>query len=421
MNFMKFFFTISFIAVLVGCQTQSVRQTSSDRLYKKENNELNAQFVVYHVNDSVSQLFYKISNETIVYKKTDTSTAFYSNIKLFLRISNDETLDVIRDTASDIIYDRQTQVKVRDLIGSFYFTLKHGSKYHVNIDVFDVNKKVKYTQNVFADKTSKETRQNFLITNWAGEVSFNSYYKPEEVVYIKSDRNQEKVFMTDYFEYKFNVALPPFTLSTMPQFQYKPEYSKSLYLKNDRFELELPKSGLVHLKTNSETKEGVTFFIYESSFPKIKNAEQMVLATRYIMAKKEFDNCINASDKKVAIDAFWLEIAGSNERAKELIKRYYGRVQEANRLFTSYQEGWKTDRGMIYIVFGAPNKVSTRKNGEIWTYGEVGNPNSIVFTFNKVSNPFTDNDYYLERNEFFKMPWYQAVDMWRQGRIYIDN
>lgn len=418
---MKFFFTISFIAVLVGCQTQSVRQTSSDRLYKKENNELNAQFVVYHVNDSVSQLFYKISNETIVYKKTDTSSAFYSNIKLFLRISNDETLDVIRDTASDVIYDRQTQVKVRDLIGSFYFTLKNGNKYHVNIDVFDVNKKVKYTQNVFADKTSKETRQNFLITNWAGEVSFNSYYKPEEVVYIKSDRNQEKVFMTDYFEYKFNVALPPFTLSTMPQFQYKPEYSKSLYFKNDRFELELPKSGLVHLKTNSETKEGVTFFIYESSFPKIKNAEQMVLATRYIMAKKEFDNCINASDKKVAIDAFWLEIAGSNERAKELIKRYYGRVQEANRLFTSYQEGWKTDRGMIYIVFGAPNKVSTRKNGEIWTYGEVGNPNSIVFTFNKVSNPFTDNDYYLERNEFFKMPWYQAVDMWRQGRIYIDN
>ena len=418
---MKFFFIVSLVSLVLGCQPQRVRQTSSDRLYKKENNELNAQFVVYHINDSVSQLFYKISNETIVYKKTDTSLAFYSNLKLFLRISNDETLDVTRDTASTVILDRQTEVKVRDLTGSFFFTLKHGSKYHVNIDVFDVNKKVKYTQNVFADKSSKETRQNFLITNWAGEVSFNSYCKPDDVVYVKSDRNQEKVYVVDFFEYKFNVALPPFTLSTMPQFQYKPDYSKNLYLKNDRFELELPKLGLVHLKTNSNTKEGVTFFIYESAFPKIKNAEQMVLATRYIMAKKEFDSCINSSDKKVGIDAFWLEIAGSNERAKELIKRYYGRVQEANRLFTSYQEGWKTDRGMIYIVFGAPNKVSTRKNGEIWTYGEVGNPSSVVFTFEKVSNPFTDNDFYLERNEFFKMPWYQAVDMWRQGRIYIDN
>jgi GWxTD domain-containing protein len=147
----------------------------------------------------------------------------------------------------------------------------------------------------------------------------------------------------------------------------------------------------------------------------------MILATRFIMSKKEFDACINAIDKKASIDKFWLDIAGSEERAKELIKKYYGRVQEANKLFLSYQEGWKTDRGMIYIVFGAPNKVTKHKNGEVWTYGEVGNSNSVVYSFLKVINPFTDNDYYLERSETLKNPWYQAVDMWRQGRVYLDN
>ena len=40
------------------------------------------------------------------------------------------------------------------------------------------------------------------------------------------------------------------------------------------------------------------------------------------MAKKEFDNCMLADDKKGAIDKFWIDIAGSNERAKELIKKY---------------------------------------------------------------------------------------------------
>ena len=147
----------------------------------------------------------------------------------------------------------------------------------------------------------------------------------------------------------------------------------------------------------------------------------MVLATRYIMAKKEFEFCLQASDKKLAIDDFWLDIGGSSERAKELIKKYYGRVMEANKLFTSFQEGWKTDRGMIYIVFGAPNKVTKRKDGEIWTYGEGTNSSSIVFSFIKIINPFSDNDYYLERNETYKDSWYQAVDMWRQGRIYLDN
>ena len=72
---------------------------------------------------------------------------------------------------------------------------------------------------------------------------------------------------------------------------------------------------------------------------------------------------------------------------------------------------------MIYVVFGAPNRVTKRKNGEIWLYGEGGSPVSTLFSFVKVINPFSDNDYYLERDESFKQPWYQAVE----GKIYLDN
>ena len=67
------------------------------------------------------------------------------------------------------------------------------------------------------------------------------------------------------------------------------------------------------------------------------------------------------------------------------------------------------------------SKVIKHKNGEQWVYGETNTPSSLIFSFIKIINPFTDNDYYLERNETYKMPWYQAVDMWRQGRIYLDN
>ena len=405
----------------MGCQTQKVNQTSNDRLYKKENNELNAQYLIYHINDSISQLFYEISNDVLVYKKSDTSNFFYSHVKLFLKISSEDNLDVPYDTASLVIKDRQTDVMVKTLSGTLLFKLKPNLKYHVEVNVYDVNKKTRYAHSLLADKTSKNTRQNFLITDYRNNVFFNSYYKPQEVVYVRSDRNPEKLFLVDYFKPQFKLALPPFSTDPMPHFSYKPDSSFSIYSNDNRFELTLPHKGFYHIKTNENTKEGVTFFVYEAGFPKIKNAEQMIFATRYIMAKKEFDNCLNNPDKKIAIDNFWLELSGSNERAKQLIKKYYGRVQEANKLFSSFQEGWKTDRGMIYVVFGAPNKVTKRKNGEIWTYGETGNPNSIIFPFVKVINPFTDNDFYLERNEILKMPWYQAVDMWRQGRIYLDN
>lgn len=423
MNYIKIFFWFQYVAfiLLTSCTSQKVNQTSTDRLYKKENNELAAKYTVYHINDSISQLYYDISNESLLYKKTDTSIAFFSNVKLLLKVSAEDNLGLTLDTASVMIIDKQTDAIVKYLKGDVLFKLKSGSNYYIDINVIDINKKTIYTHSEYSNKTSVATRQNFLMTNARDEVLFSSYYKPNEIVYAQSTRNKEKLYEVDYFKSNFRLAPPPFSTEPMQHFSYKPDSVFSLYLKREKIEIALPQNGFYHLKTNNETKEGVTFFVYESSFPKIKNTEQMIMATRFIMAKKEYDNCMMAADKKAAIDKFWLDISGSNERAKELIRKYYGRVQEANKLFTSFQEGWKTDRGMIYVVFGAPNKVTKRKNGEVWTYGEIGNPNSIVFSFIKVINPFTDNDYYLERSEAFKAPWYQAVDMWRQGRIYLDN
>lgn len=423
MNYIKIFFWFQCVAfiLLASCTSQKVNQTSTDRLYKKENNELAAKYTVYHINDSISRLYYDISNESLLYKKTDTSIAFFSNVKLLLKVSAEDNLGLTLDTASVMIIDKQTDAIVKYLKGDVLFKLKSGSNYYIDINVIDINKKTIYTHSEFSNKSSIETRQNFLMTNARDEVLFSSYYKPNEIVYAQSNQNREKLYEVDYFKSNFRLAPPPFSTESMQHFSYKPDSVFSLYLKHEKLEIALPQNGFYHLKTNNATKEGVTFFVYESSFPKIKNTEQMIMATRFIMAKKEYDNCMMATDKKAAIDKFWLDISGSNERAKELIRKYYGRVQEANKLFTSFQEGWKTDRGMIYVVFGAPNKVTKRKNGEVWTYGEIGNPNSIVFSFIKVINPFTDNDYYLERSEAFKAPWYQAVDMWRQGRIYLDN
>ena len=130
---------------------------------------------------------------------------------------------------------------------------------------------------------------------------------------------------------------------------------------------------------------------------------------------------MNSSNKKQAIDDFWLDIGGSNERARELLKKYYGRVTESNKLFTSHQPGWQTDRGMIYIVFGAPSTMHKYNDGETWIYGNESQSNSIRFNFKKVINPFSDNDFIMEGSEYYKDAWYNAVEYWRQGRIYMDN
>ncbi|MCX6139591.1 MAG: GWxTD domain-containing protein [Candidatus Kapabacteria bacterium] len=66
----------------------------------------------------------------------------------------------------------------------------------------------------------------------------------------------------------------------------------------------------------------------------------------------------------------------------EALEEYYSRIEQANRRFKSYTEGWLTDMGRTYIVFGEPTNIEkfTAQNGVSlvvrWTY-----PNNTTFTF----------------------------------------
>jgi GWxTD domain-containing protein len=61
----------------------------------------------------------------------------------------------------------------------------------------------------------------------------------------------------------------------------------------------------------------------------------------------------------------------------------YRRVAFTNKRFTRYRPGWKTDMGMIYIIFGPPNTVDRHpfemdsKPYEIWTYYDIRQ--SLIF------------------------------------------
>jgi len=125
----------------------------------------------------------------------------------------------------------------------------------------------------------------------------------------------------------------------------------------------------------------------------------------------------NNSNKKLAVDNFWLSNCGNTDRAKAALKVYYNRVQNCNIYFTSYTEGWKTDRGLVYIAFGLPNSIYRDSNGETWIYGEEQNYRALTFTFSKVLNPYSDNDYSLNRSENYRNDWFRMIDAWRQGKI----
>lgn len=155
-------------------------------------------------------------------------------------------------------------------------------------------------------------------------------------------------------------------------------------------------------------------------FPELLNVIDLIEATRYISTVSEYKNLISAEHPKQALDDFWMKCGDTPEKSRELIKIYYGRVEEANRYFSGLLEGWRTDRGMIHIVMGAPNRVNRDSWGEYWVYGDEASNNNLTFRFRRKQHPIDDNIFILERNSLYRMTWETFVTSWRNGRVYGD-
>ena len=153
----------------------------------------------------------------------------------------------------------------------------------------------------------------------------------------------------------------------------------------------------------------------------------------YLASQDEVAALRASAKPKVALDDFWIKCGGNIEKARELIRIYYTRVLYSNYYFTSYKEGWRSERGMVYIIYGPPDKVYKTSEGESWGYRKPVIKSSwggryrvsddyIFFIFKKRESIYSDNDYYLSRSETLITYWDKAIASWRKGIVFrLDN
>ena len=138
---------------------------------------------------------------------------------------------------------------------------------------------------------------------------------------------------------------------------------------------------------------------------------------RYFSTRNEWDKLNASENSKKEFDDYWMKVTKSEQKARRIIKQYFDQVMLANNYFTNYKEGWKTDKGMIFIIFGNPDEVYRNKEGELWIYKKDDNFQKMRFSFAKVPNIFTDNQYTLLRSNSYQNNWFKAVQLWRRGTL----
>ena len=416
----KFFSFLFITLIFSGCF--GTRQISSENLssiYHQSDHIFHPEFSIYNFTTDSSHLYVKLNiNELLFVRQEDN--LFKARLRLDCRlIDSYESTMTLDSSRADFVIDQSSNPNKTRLYIANFKVPKQGN-FLLFCSVIDLNKKVSEDYFINVNHDSKQSRQNFLVTEADNGVPLlRNYISADDTFRIKyHDPEINKIFVR-YYHRNFPLASPPFSFDAHSNFNYVPDSSFTIDT-HDSTPINFPKEGMYHFQIDTSSFDGFTLFRFKGDFPSVTTPEQMIEATRYLTSKKEFEEINNSASRKAAVDKFWLDIGGNQERTRLLIKKYYSRIQEANRLFSSYTEGWRTDRGMMYIIMGPPNFVYKNSTSENWIYGQPNNAMSLNLFFPKVNNPFTDNDFSLSRAPIYESTWYRSVDLWRNGRVYND-
>jgi GWxTD domain-containing protein len=145
-------------------------------------------------------------------------------------------------------------------------------------------------------------------------------------------------------------------------------------MKNDSIDKELTR--VTRVLTIEKTISGIVY----------QDLKKAIRQLRFIATQAEIDHINEGEDdetKRMLFEEYWKGMDPNPSTSRnEAFEEYYGRIDYANKNFRSYTEGWMTDMGMVYIVFGQPFQVErTPRGSDGRTFARWIYQNQRQFTF----------------------------------------
>lgn len=389
-------------------------------IYDTKELAIRPDYKIYHLSDTITRIYYRLNSSNLLYMREAEGQPYKASLLFNYHLVKSFEETAILDSGNFKYLDKAEIPPQKAIVGYFDINTRVGedNSYVLRIKIEDRNRQINFDNFLRLDKSKGDGPQNFLLTDTAGAVLFKNHIPTNIPFLIKSERAISEFFVS-FYSRKFPLALPPYSSASPESFELDPD---TTYKVRTNKPLKIKQNGFYHFRLDTTVWDGFTVYSFYDQFPYIAKKEHLGPPLRYLTTKREY-NKITAPEKKPGdfkrtIDEFWLDRSGSLERSKMLLEAYYSRVQEANIFFSSYIEGWKSDRGIIYVIYGPPNKVYRSSAGEAWVYGDETSSLSYRYNFYKVSNPFSENDYSLDRMSSYRYGWGQAIESWRNGRVY---
>ncbi len=426
---------IALFALLASCAT--VKETYDPKdlsyLYNPLRNRINPRYSIFNESDDRSVVSIKFFTSDLFFSEANPAGVPMAQMAVIAKLYNMSYERTLADTA---YYDLNI-IKSPDREEYLYkipVKVQKGNDYVVELKIYDKIRNFMVQSFIPFSTTSETNRYNFYVKSYpSGNEMLKNVVRKDEYFNVVYGRGKVDSLYISVLKAQAGIPWPPSMVLPEKPPPSKPDTIVAVPY-SDTLQLMFPSEGIYFITTSREYNEGFTMFNFGDNFPSMTNPAEMIRPLAYLVPESKIDSMLNSPKPKVALDEFWLSCGGGNvEKARELIRIYYTRALFANYYFTSWKEGWRTDRGMIYIIYGPPDKLYKAADVETWGYKKPvvrtnwGTRFSVkedylFFTFKKKPNIFTDNDYSLSRSETVVSYWDKAVQSWRKGIVFrLDN
>lgn len=420
--------------IMFSCKSSQPAVDSKDLsyLYNPTKSSVKPRFSIVNKDDESTELSIKFFASTLFFSEANPQGIPMAQLAASVKLYSLTGGRALVDTA---FYDLKI-IKVKsqpEYIYKIPLKVAPGNEYMADVKILDRIKEDVMQSFLQFNTLSDENKYNFIARGHFNKSElFSPTVRANEFVNIVYPRKPvDSLYISFYKSFK-EIPYPPAILLPEKTVDYDPDTIIALSF-SDTIPIMFPKEGIYFCSVNRANSEGYTFYNFGESFPSTTNPEGMTEPLAYLVTEDELNSLRSAPDQKLALDEFWIRCGGNIERARELIRIYYTRILYSNLYFTSYKEGWRTERGMIYTIYGPPDKVYKSADGESWGYRKPVLRSSwggryhlkeeyLYFNFRYRTGKFSDNDYYLSRSETLVTYWDQAIASWRKGIVYrLDN
>jgi GWxTD domain-containing protein len=425
---------ILLVAVLNSCKItqQTVDYKDLSYLYNPTKSPMNPRFNVINQTDESSELSVGFSTGDLFFSEANPQGVATAMVLITVKLFSMNHGKTLADTAVlnlNIIKEAGKQ----EYIFNIPLNVEKGNEYLAEVKILDRLRLLVAQSFVQFNTLSYNNRYNFRVQ---GHFDKNELFTPvlriDEYINLVYARGHIDSLFISFYKPFSEVPDPPSMLLPEKTVDYDPQKIVALPY-SDSLPMMFPKEGIYFCSIDRNVKEGFTFFNLGSTYPKVTTPERMIEPLVYLASQDEMTELKSAAKPKAALDDFWIKCGGNVDRARELIRIFYTRLLYSNYYFTSYKEGWRSERGMIYIIYGPPDKVYKTSDGESWGYkkpviksrwgGRYTITDSyLFFNFKKRENVYSDNDFYLSRSETLITFWDKAIASWRKGIVFrLDN